>query len=167
MDGYSIADIEEFAALMYSKPIEDLYLVPYSYPMNFTSLAADAPQSGVLTLSANADFIALGLRHFTMLGTDTSPTILSKPAGDIRCLITDTSSGDQFTNGSVLLENYGANGTGEILFDFPRLLPGRSALSVQITNLTGATITVTQLEIHGVLVRAWSDRPVPSQIKGR
>lgn len=166
MEGFSIADIESFAELMYSRSIDDLYLVPYSYPINFTAVASDATQSGVLTLSANADFIALGLRHFTMSSTDTSPTILSKPAGDIRCLITDTSSGDQFTNGSVILENYGSNGTGEILFDFPRLLAGRSALSVQITNNTGGEIVVTQLEIHGVLVRAWSDRPTPAQLKG-
>lgn len=166
MEGFSIADIESFASLMYSRPIDDLYLVPYSYPIEFTSVAADATQSDVLTLSANADFIALGVRHFTMQAADTTPTIMSKPAGDIRCLITDTSSGDQFTNGSVLLEDYGSNGTGEVLFDFPRLLAGRSALSVQITNLTGAEIQVTQLEIHGVLVRAWSDRPTPAQLKG-
>lgn len=164
MEGFSIADIERFASLMYSRPIDDLYLVPYSYPIDFTDVASNATQSGILTLSANADFIALGIR-FIAAG-DSSYTIMSKPAGDVRCLITDTSSGDQFTNGSVLLENYGTNGTGEILFDFPRLLAGRSALSVQVTNQTGAEIIVLQMEMHGALVRAWSDRPTPSQLKG-
>lgn len=164
MDGFSIADIEQFASLMYSTHADSLYLVPYSYPIEFEAVASNATATGIITLSANADFIALGLRHFTAF--DSSATILSKPAGNVRCLITDTSSGDQFTNGSVLLENFGSNGTGEILFDFPRLLAGRGALSVQVTNLTGSEIIVTQLEIHGVLVRAWSDRPVPGQMKG-
>lgn len=164
MDGFSIADVEDFAELMYSRSIDDLYLVPYSYIINFEDVAIDATQSGICTLSANADFIALGMRHRT--AGDSSYTILSKPAGDVRCLITDTSSGDQFTNGSVVLENYGSNGTGEILLDFPRLLAGRTALSVQITNLTGAIIVALQIEIHGVLVRAWSDRPTPAQLKG-
>lgn len=164
MDGFSIADIESFAELMYSRPIDDLYLVPYSYPLAFEEVASNATVSGIITLSANADFIALGLRNFA--AGDSTYTITSKLAGDIRCLITDTSSGDQFTNGSVILENYGANGTGEVLFDFPRLLAGRSALSVQLTNLTGQTLIVSQLEIHGVLVRSWSDRPTPAQLKG-
>lgn len=164
MDGFSIADVESFAALMYSRPIDDLYLVPYSYPISFTEFESDSTQSGIITLSANADFIALGLR-FIAAG-DSSYTIVSKLAGDVRCLITDTSSGDQFTNGSVTLENYGSNGTGEVLFDFPRLLAGRSALSVQVANGTGVELVVLQIEIHGVMVRAWSDRPVPAQLKG-
>lgn len=164
MKGFSIRDIEVFAEMMYSRPIDDLYLVPYSYPINFENVADNATASGILTLSANADFIALGLRHFN--ASESTFTIMSKQAGDLRCLITDTSSGDQFTNGSVILENWGSNGTGEILFDFPRLLAGRTALSVQLTNLTGLTSIVTQLELHGVLVRAWSDRPTPAQLKG-
>lgn len=165
MEGYSIADIERFAALMYSTPIDNLYLVPYSYPINFETLAADEVRPGILTMSANADFIALGIRHFAMTSGDISPTIMSKIAGDFRCLISDTSSGDQFTNGGALLENYGTNGVGEILFDFPRLIAGRTALSVQVTNLTGVEVAVLQLSIHGVLVRAWSDRPPSGQIR--
>ncbi len=166
MQEFSIADIEAFASLMYSVNADDLYLVPYSFPITFEELAAGTTQSGILTLSANADFIALGLRHFSSESLGAGQTVLTKTANYIRCLITDTSSGDQFTNGAVNLENLGANGMGECLFDFPRLLAGRGALSVQVSAPTETTTNFAflQLELHGVLVRSWSDRPRSGQV---
>lgn len=167
MDGFSIADIEEFAALMYSANPDDLYLVPYVYPITFQSLAPNTTQSGIITLSANADFIATGMRHFATSSNISEPNVLSKVSGEIRCLITDTSSGDQFTNGASILENYSANGMGEKLFEFPRLLAGRGALSVQVSTFGQMqTFDLLQVALHGVLVRSWTDRPVSKQVTG-
>lgn len=160
---YSIAEIEKYVAMRYAVSPDELYLVPYGYCVSFEPLANGTQGTAVLNMSANADFLLLGIRHVAYTA-DSDPTIFTKEAPNVRALITDTSSGDQFTNGAANLESFSTNGMGELSLEFPRLLRGRSALSIQVNNIGSDDYAELQMFFHGVLVRAWSNRPTPGQL---
>lgn len=163
MEDFSIADIETYAALVYKCTRDDLYLEPYGYPISFTSLSPGQTQSGIINLSANADFITVGLSHFSL--PEDGGSIFTKFAPNVRALLTDTSSGDPFTQNASLLENWSANGLGVCNFTFPRLLRGRGAVSVQVTNVdTTTTYPRLELFLRGVLVKQWSQAPQTMQV---
>lgn len=140
-----------------------LLLVPYAYPFAFgiegAEVQAGATVTTIINISANADFIALGLRH--VLGSTSSSdvqTISNRGKTTGRLLLTDTASGEPFTNNATNVATYSSNGLNEIPFSCPRLLNGRSAINAQF-SLASESDPVNRVEfvLHGVLVRAWSD----------
>lgn len=156
MEGYSIRELEAFAARFYQG--YDLLLTPYGYPAVFGSLAQGASQTLNVNIAANADFIALGLRHRVTVGVAVGQTVSNKPAPFLRLLITDTGSAEQFTSQAVDLENYSTNGVGERNLPYPRICAGRTALSLQLTNYAPAaeTYSTTEIFLSGLLVRAYT-----------
>lgn len=156
MQGYSIRELEAFAARFYQG--YDLLLTPYGYTATFGSLAAGASLTQAVNIAANADFICLGIRHRVYVGATVGQTVSSKPAPFLRLLITDTGSAEQFTAQAVDLENYSTNGVGERNFPYPRICAGRTALSLQLTNYAPAAETYggTDIFLSGVLVRAYN-----------
>lgn len=165
MNGFNISDIERFCELMYNVPRDQLYLVPYSYPITFADFAPTEQRTGVINLSANGDFILTDISYTALVEGETDETIFTKAVPDVRALISDASSGSPFTQNAVILETYAANGLGPAQLPFPRLLSGRGAINVQISNLNNAAATYEflQIALHGVLVRAWSQAPQTQQ----
>lgn len=163
MNTYSIADIEKFCEMMYSRPVDDFYIVPYGYPISFTAVPPLGQANQVVNLSANGDFIALGLCHYYPT-EGASVTILTKQAPNARLLLTDASSGDPFTQNAAQLENWSTNGTALVNFAFPRFLQGRGAINAQLISLEEEADLDIELYLHGVLVRAWSAAPRSSQV---
>lgn len=137
-----------------------LLLVPYAYPFSFGSVATPVldgtTASSIINISANADFIALGVRHLVPADNDT--TISTRLQTSASLLLTDTASGEPFTNNGTPLACYSNSGLRETVFPIPRLINGRSALNAQLSIPTGCNdIVHIELCLHGVLVRAWSD----------
>lgn len=137
-----------------------LLLVPYAYPFSFGTVAnpvvAASTVSQIINVSANADFIALGVRHF--ITTSSNETISNRRRATARLLLTDTASGEPFTNNGTSLACYSSGGLRETLFPVPRLINGRSAINAQLSTLPATSdIDHIELVLHGVLVRAWSD----------
>ena len=138
-----------------------LLLVPYAYPFSFgdsvSAVLDGTTVSTVINISANADFIAIGLRHLTDSG-DSQTTISTRLQTSARILLTDTASGEPFTNNAVPLACYSNAGIRETLFAVPRLINGRSAINAQLSLPLGVNdLAHIELALHGVLVRAWSD----------
>lgn len=157
MQQYSIQDVEAFVSRFYAG--KNLLLVPYGYTLSFVALATATSATQQLNIAANADFILLGMRHRAALVA--SQSVSSKVAPLVRALITDSGSNEQFTSAAVDLENYSSNGVGERRLSYPRILAGRTSLTVQLTNYSSASIGVAEtygnidLFFDGLLVRAF------------
>lgn len=156
-DSYSISDIEQFASRFYGG--RPLLLTPYAYVTTFTTLTFGTSQTSTINITANADFILTQLHHRAVVDLTAVQTSATKNAPYVRCLITDSGTNEQFTNAAVDLEGYSTNGNIVNLLEYPRIISGRSTLTVQVTNFgTAAAVTLASLEIqlHGVLVRAYT-----------
>jgi len=148
---YSIAEIESFAARFYNAG--KLLITPDAYTTTFLALAQNASASNVITIASNGDFILLGVRHRAQIGD--AQTVGSRTVPFVRCLLTDSGSGEQFTNVAIDLENYSSSDF-IVPFVYPRIIQGRSTVTVAVTNYAPTAETYTSLDISliGVRVRA-------------
>lgn len=152
---YDLQALEAFAARFYQG--YDLLITPYGYTASFTAIAAGATQTQNVNIAANADFIMTGLRHHVNVGAVVGYSVSTKTAPWLRLLITDTGSAEQFTAQAVDLENWSTNGVGVRDLSYPRIVAGRTALSLALTNYAPAAETygLVDLFLNGVLVRAY------------
>lgn len=154
--GYSISEIETFAAKFYGG--RTLLLVPYHYNLTFTSLTAGQTQTSTLNITANADFIFTMLHHRATSSAASTQNVSTKLAPYVRILITDSGTNEQFMSSAVDLENYSTNGNIVNDLPYPRIISGRSTLTVAVTNYdTANTVAILDLAFEGVLVRAYSN----------
>jgi hypothetical protein len=151
--GMNIADIEAFASKFYQG--RPLLLVPYGYNLTFSSLTAGSSATQIVNIAANADFIMTGLHHRANVAA-AGQNVSTKTAPLARILITDSGSNEQFTNSSVDLENYSTNGNIINKFDYPRIVSGRSTLTVQLTSYEASQTLNVDIFFEGVLVRAYA-----------
>lgn len=151
--GMNIADIEAFASKFYQG--RPLLLVPYGYNLTFSSLAAGASATQTVNIAANADFIITGLHHRANVAA-AGQNVSTKTAPLARILITDSGSNEQFTNSAVDLENYSTNGNIINKFDYPRIVSGRSTLTVQLSSYEASQTLNIDIFFEGVLVRAYA-----------
>jgi hypothetical protein len=151
---FSIGEIEAFASKFYAG--RALLLTPYGYNLTFSGLAAGASASQTLNIAANADFIALVVHHRANVAA-AAQNVSTKTAPLVRMLVTDSGSNEQFTNSAVDLENYSTNGNIINTLPYPRIISGRSTLTVTLTNFDAASTYNIDVFFEGVLVRAYSN----------
>jgi hypothetical protein len=152
-EAYSIADLEAFASKFYQG--RPLLLTPYGYNLTFSSLTAGSSATQTVNIAANADFIITGLHHRANVAA-AAQNVSTKSAPLARILITDSGSNEQFTNSAVDLENYSTNGNIINKYDYPRIVSGRSTLTVQLTSYEASQTLNIDIFFEGVLVRAYA-----------
>lgn len=153
-DSYSISDIEAYASKFYQG--RPLLLTPYAYVLTFSSLAPGASSTQTLNITANADFILLQLHHRATSSAYAAQTVSTKVAPLARILVTDSGTNEQFTNAAIDIENYSTNGNIINNLPYPRIVSGRSTLTVQVTSYEGANTINLDVSFDGVLVRAFT-----------
>jgi hypothetical protein len=151
---YSYSEVETFASKFYQG--RPLLLTPYAYNLTFSALAAGASATQTVNIAANADFIITGLHHRANVAA-AAQTVSNKTAPLARILITDSGSNEQFTNSAVDLENYSTNGNIINKLDYPRIVSGRSTLTVQLTSFEATNTLNIDVVFEGVLVRAYTN----------
>jgi hypothetical protein len=82
--------------------------------------------------------------------------VSTKVAPLARVLITDSGTNEQFTNAAVDLENYSTNGNIINNLPYPRIISGRSTLTVQLSSYEASATINIDLSFSGVLVRAFT-----------
>jgi hypothetical protein len=152
MQRYSVIEIETFLARIYGS--RQLVVTPYVYTTTFAALAQNTTQTSVVNIAANADFCILRLSHRGQIGT--AQTVSTQTIPFVRLLIIDSGSNEQYTNQAIDLANYSSSGFSDQVLDYPRLVSGRSALTLQVTNYapTPETYATLDIALTGVLVRA-------------
>lgn len=150
---YTYAEIETFASKFYQG--RPLLITPYAYNLTFSSLAPAASATQTVNIAANADFIITGLHHRANVAA-AAQTVSNKTAPLVRILVTDSGSNEQFTNSAIDLENYSTNGNIINKLDYPRIVSGRSTLTVQLTSYEASNTLNIDVSFEGVLVRAYT-----------
>ena len=157
MSAYSIADLESYISRFYQG--RPLLITPYAYNLTFTptQLAAGATNSQVINIAANADFVATEISFHSYSGAAaTTQTNGTEDVPFLRMLITDSGSNEQFTNSAVDIGNYASRQNYMRPLPYPRIVSGRSTLTVQLTNYSTTAAYGIDLAVNGVLVRAYS-----------
>ena len=156
--GYSIADLESYISRFYQG--RPLLITPYAYNLTYTAaqLTAGATVSQVINIAANADFVATMVSYRSFATTATSQTNASDDLPFVRILITDSGSNEQFTNSAVDITNYGTGHNYLQSLPYPRIVSGRSTLTVQASNYSTNTAYGLDLAVSGVLVRAYAQQ---------
>lgn len=132
---FSLTEIQAFLAQLYggrTGVIPAMTVSPYAYNLSFTGLAQGTTQQQQLSIQANADFILTRINHRASIGA--AQTVSSKTAPFIRALIVDSGTGDQFSSAAFDLENMSTNDGKMRELTYPRVIQGKSALSVSLTN---------------------------------
>lgn len=156
MSAYTIADLESYVSRFYQG--RPLLITPYAYNLTFTptQLAAGATTSRVINIAANADFVATEFAYHAASGTPASQTTANEDIPFIRMLVTDSGSNEQFTNAAVDINTYASREAFLRPLPYPRIVSGRSTLTVQLTNYSSTVPYSLDLTLNGVLVRAYS-----------
>jgi hypothetical protein len=94
--------------------------------------------------------------HHRATSAGAAQTVSNKIAPLVRILVTDSGSNEQFTNAAVDIENYSTNGNIVNDLPYPRIVSGRSTLTVQVTSYEASVSLNLDVSIEGVLVRAYS-----------
>lgn len=153
---YSIETIQRFIAPSYKG--RQVGLLPYAYPLTFTTFTQGATQNGQINIQASADFLLLAIKYHAQIGA--AQNVGNKTVAYARMLVTDNGSGEQFTSSAVDLENYANNGNnsfGTGGLPYPRLIAGRSSLTVTLTGYqpTAETYTTIDVLFEGVNIRVF------------
>lgn len=150
---FSFRDIEAFASRAYGD--KKLLITPYGYNLTFLALAQNGQASQVLNIAANADFMLLSVNSRAQIGAAQNMQTITAPF--VRMLITDSGSNEQYTNTAVDLGNYAGTIPAIQNLPYPRLVSGRSTLTVALTNYAPTAETYTSLDVffEGVLIRAY------------
>lgn len=154
MDNF--AQLESFVRRVYNpnndpRVDETLTIQPYAYRVRFDDLAAGGEAVKNIAISANADFILTSPRYRAKVDDadgNVTPQIL--------VLLTDTGSSEQLTNDQVDISTYfGRVGDAPYTIEYPRIISGRSSLSVAIQNYSAAKTYDVEFTFAGVLVRSY------------
>lgn len=148
------AQLEAYAGRFYGG--RPLLITPYAYTVTFSSLAPAATSSQVINIAANADFIATEF-HARANVALAAQTISNMTAPLVRILVTDSGSNEQFTQSAVDIVTYATFGNYANELPYPRIVSGRSTLTVQLTNYSGSETYNIDIVATGVLVRAYSN----------
>jgi len=149
---FTITDLEAFASKFYQG--RPLLLTPYGYTLTYTALTSGSTATQTLNIAANADFIFVGLHaRANVAAAGQTAATLTQPLA--RVLIVDSGSNEQYTNSAVDLFNYATTGNITNSLIYPRIVSGRSTLTISLTNYDAAQTYNIDLFLEGVLVRAY------------
>lgn len=156
---YSFLDLQALAAHWYRADIargQTPVLTPYGYNVTVNTLAPAGVNTSQLSITANSDFICTGVKYRAMIAA-AAQTVSTKTAAAVRLLVTDSGTNEQWSQAAVDLENYSMNGGEARDLPFPRLVQGRTSLTLQFTSFAAAeTYAPIDLYLEGVMVRLMS-----------
>ena len=157
---YSIQEIRDYLRTLYwptlapDQPVPPLLLTPYAYTLTF-AVAQNASQTLIQTITSNADFLLLGLRHRANIAA--AQNVSTKTAPFARVMIIDSGSNEQFTQAATDFENISENGNVARNLPFPRLIRGKSSLSVTVSNYAPVVETYgLDICFEGINVRLYN-----------
>lgn len=153
MTPHSWAQIEAFVARFYEG--KRVLITPFGYPVSFAAVTQNQTQTQVVNIAANADFVLLGFRHRMWLAA-AGQTVSTKNTPIGRLLVTESGSNEQLTQAPVQLDNYSTNDAKVIDLPYPRILAGRTTVTLQYTNASPAAESQNiEVFMQGVQVRVY------------
>lgn len=129
---------------MSNKPVFQFF----SYALDFSSVTVGAPQTKSFTIQADASFVLQKLAYIADI-SGAAVTDSTRVIPLVTALITDNSSGRQLSDAGVPVSSI--FGRGDLPFILPRALAldARTTVSVQLTNVSAATVYNIRLAFIG------------------
>jgi hypothetical protein len=138
-------------------PTTQKVILPKRYGVTFSAIATGATATQQIQISANGDFFLTQMRFRASLA-GAAQTVSSVPIPNVRCLITDSGSDEQWFNQAIDLSQIASSPGSAAVIDepFPRVISGRSTITVQLTSFEAANTPVIDFTLVGVLCKLFS-----------
>jgi hypothetical protein len=148
-------EIAEYVQTLYPPGVKTS-VVPYSYTISFAALTAGATLTGQIPITANADFVHVSSNYRANIAF-AAQTVNGIVVPLIRILITDSGTNEQFMNAATDITAYCSSFAGQYREDhsYPRVISGRSSLTVQVTSYEASNAYNLDFSLNGVLVRVY------------
>lgn len=158
----TVSELSAFIAMTYANqglpPGTTQVITPKRYVAAFTALTAGTTQSEQVQIQANGDFFLTDIlfsAYAESAGTPSTKTRGTAPAPNCTVLITDSGSDQQwYTNGNADINTVWQNMLADASMDepYPRVVNGRSTLTVTIANAEASQAYNINVTFAGVLV---------------
>jgi hypothetical protein len=133
-------------------------IMPKRYTVTFSAVAAGAQQTQPLQIGANGDFFLVRMSFIASANPAVAQTVSTGIIPQWRLQITDSGSDELFANAPVDLSNFANHsfsGPDHRDEPYPRVITGRSALSLQVTSYESVTTYNVDFVMTGVLVKSY------------
>jgi hypothetical protein len=131
------------------------YYATKVYNALFPALAPAATQTQQINISANGDFMLLRILYAAN-NAHAAQTVNTLIVPEISIQITDSGSDENFAITAVNINsmaNLAGNANKDIDLPYPRVISGRSTLTVQVNNTEAANTYNIEIDLVGVLVK--------------
>lgn len=138
-------------------PDTEKVILPKRYSVTFPAIAVGATATQQIQIGANGDFFLVAL-HYRATLAGAAQTVATVPVPNLRCQITDSGSDEQWFNQATDLSQI-ANTPGADNFrdePYPRVISGRSTITIQLTSFEAANTPVIDFALVGVLCKLFS-----------
>ena len=126
------------------------------YNALFPALAPAGVQTQQIQISANGDFMLLRILYAANIA-HAAQTVNTLVVPEIAIQITDSGSDENFAITAVninAMANLAGNANKDVDLTYPRVISGRSTLTVQVTNNEAANTYNLEIDLVGVLVKS-------------
>lgn len=132
-------------------------ILPKKYGTTFPPIALATTATQQIQIASNGDFFLTRISFRGNIAA-AAQTVNSVPVPNMRCLITDSGSDEQWANQAIDLSQWGQNaGLGFYMDEvFPRVIGGKSTITIALTNFDAALSTVgIDFTLHGVICKVF------------
>jgi hypothetical protein len=133
-------------------------VVPKKYGVTFTAIAVGVTSTQQIQISANGDFFLRAI-YFRASLAGAAQTVSTVPIPNVRALFTDSGSDEQWSNQAIDLSSWAdtaGSGGHDMDMAFPRVISGRSTITVQLTSFEAANTPVIDLTLDGVICKVFT-----------
>lgn len=121
----------------------------FTYEVDFTALAAGAPQSSSIQIENSSDFLWQKATFFADIAA-AAQTQSGQVLPLATVLLTDSGSARQLMNSAVPIPNMFGVGYSPFILTVPKKFLARSSITVAVTNFSAATTYNIRLSFIGV-----------------
>lgn len=131
-----------------------LRIQPFTYSIDYASLATATNINGNFTTDNDSDFIITKTTFYSAPATTAGPTASNKIIPWLTVLLTDSGSGRNLMDGPVMVSSMFGSGELPFIWSMPYKVSGNSTITANLANITtgAGEAYVTRLQFHGVKI---------------
>jgi|SRR3990170_3626755 hypothetical protein len=131
-----------------------LMIQPFTYSINYASLATATSIDGSFTTQNDSDFIITKTTYYSAPATTAGPTESNQIKPWLTVLLTDSGSGRNLMAEAVMVDSLFGSAKLPFIWSMPYKVNGNSTMTASLANIsTGAgEAYVCRLQFHGVKI---------------
>jgi hypothetical protein len=132
--------------------------VPKWFAVIFTAIAPAGTQTQQINISANGDFFMVRMLYAANIA-NAAQTVSTLVVPELRVQVTDSGTDELFANQAVdinSMASLSSNANKDEHLPYPRVVTGRSTLTVSVSNVEAANTYNVEFVLQGILVKTWA-----------